>query len=197
MTKVATQYKSIYGMAPTRFQEALDTAIKLAKQHRDDLGEHPVLVRDLYGRIRIALQIKAPKDDETTQLKKYQDLAALFCQALGKFSDQSFFLYKDELFDPDAIFNSPDKITISPNTDLFLLDRQITGHDWLRQPIASQTAIQRITLFSIKGEAITRCWEQNKILKILKPVNDETETIVRLPPNRLKQGYEGIKQDLV
>ncbi|MEN8215761.1 MAG: P-loop NTPase [Pseudomonadota bacterium] len=32
-----------------------------------------------------------------------------------------------------------------------MLDRQITGQDWLRQPIASQTDIQRITVFGIKG----------------------------------------------
>ena len=130
-----------------RFQEALENAIQLVEQHYADLGGQPVLVRDLYGRIRIALPIEAPTD-ETTQ---HNDLATLFEQALGNFSPQSVFLYRDELFDSDAIFNSPDKINISETPRIDLLDRQITGQDWLRQPIASQTSIQRVTLFGIKG----------------------------------------------
>ncbi|RKZ91930.1 MAG: hypothetical protein DRR19_05770 [Candidatus Parabeggiatoa sp. nov. 1] len=92
-----------------RFQEALENAIQLVKQHYTDLGGPPVLVRDLYGRIRIALPIQAPTDEST----QYDDLAALFEQALGNFSYPSVFLYKDELFDSDALFNSPDKITVS------------------------------------------------------------------------------------
>jgi len=131
-----------------RFQKALENAIELVKQHYADLGGLPVLlVRDLYGRIRIALPIEAPTD-ETTQP---DDFAALFRQALGHFSYQSVFLYRDELFDSDALFNSRDKITISKTPHIDLLDRQITGQDWLRQPIASQTGIQRVTLFGIKG----------------------------------------------
>ncbi|MEK8018059.1 MAG: P-loop NTPase [Candidatus Parabeggiatoa sp.] len=104
-------------------------------------------MRDLYGRIRIVLPIEAPTD-ETTQ---HDDFAALFRQALGHFSYQSVFLYRDELFDYDALFKSQDKITISKTPHIDLLERQITGQDWLRQPIASQTGIQRVTLFGIKG----------------------------------------------
>jgi hypothetical protein len=120
----------------------------LVKQHYADLGGLPVLVRDLYGRIRIALPIEAPTDEDIQ--KKHDNLAVLFV-ALGNFSYQSVFLYQDELFDSDALFNSPDKINISKTPHIDLLDRQITGQDWLRQPIASQTSIQRVTLFGIKG----------------------------------------------
>jgi hypothetical protein len=134
-------------MTKIRFQEALEKAIQLVKQHYADLGGQPVLVRDLYGRIRIVLPIEAPTDDTT----QHDNLAALFEQALGNFSHQSVFLYRDELFDSDAIFNSPDKINISKTPHIDLLDRQITGQDWLRQPIASQTNIQRVTVFGIKG----------------------------------------------
>jgi len=56
-----------------RFQEALENAIQLVKEHYDDLGGGQiVIVRDLYGRIRIALPT-----DETND-----DLAVLFAQAL-------------------------------------------------------------------------------------------------------------------
>jgi len=57
-------------------------------------------------------------------------------------------------------------------------------------------------MFPLKGQivpcqfdAITRTWEQKKVLKSLQQANDEAK--VRLPPSRLDQGYEGIKQDLV
>ncbi|MEN8215760.1 MAG: hypothetical protein ABFS56_05170 [Pseudomonadota bacterium] len=49
-----------------RFQEALENAIQLVKQHYDDLGGGQiVIVRDLYGRIRITLPIEAPTDEST------------------------------------------------------------------------------------------------------------------------------------
>lgn len=43
-------------------------------------------------------------------------------------------------------------------------------------------------------KAIMDLWEQNDILVKLENINDEG---VRLPPSRLDQGYDGIKQDLV
>jgi hypothetical protein len=131
-----------------RFQDALQRAVDFVKQHYADLGSQPVLVRDLYGRIRIVLPKPAPTDEKSTQ---YEELAGLFCQALGNFSSQSVFLYQDELFDPEAIFDSPDKINICKNPHIDLLDRQIIGQDWLREPIASESGIQRVTVFGIKG----------------------------------------------
>jgi hypothetical protein len=131
-----------------RFQQALENAIELAKQHYDELGGGPILiVRDLYGRIRIALSIEAPTDES----RQHDHLAVLFKQALGNFSFSNVFLYQDELFDSDAIFNSADKISVSKTPPIDLLERQVIGHDWLQQPIASQTHIQHVTLFGIKG----------------------------------------------
>jgi hypothetical protein len=60
--------------------------------------------------------------------------------------------------------------------------------DKLMTPLKGQTV-------PCEFNAITRCWGQKKILKTLEQVNDEA--IVRLPPSRLEQGYEGIKQDLI
>jgi hypothetical protein len=44
-------------------------------------------------------------------------------------------------------------------------------------------------------EAITDCWEQQKILKTLQSANNDA--VIRLPPSRLEQGYDGLKQDLI
>ena len=60
--------------------------------------------------------------------------------------------------------------------------------DRLMTPLNGQTV-------PCEFNAITRRWGQKKILKTLEQVNDEA--VVRLPPSRLEQGYEGIKQDLI
>jgi hypothetical protein len=44
-------------------------------------------------------------------------------------------------------------------------------------------------------DAITCRWSERNVLNSLQQANDEA--VVRLPPSRLEQGYEGIKQDLV
>jgi hypothetical protein len=60
--------------------------------------------------------------------------------------------------------------------------------DKLMSPLKGQTV-------PCQFNAIIRRWEQKKVLKTLEQVNNEV--VVRLPPSRLEQGYEGIKQDLV
>jgi hypothetical protein len=60
--------------------------------------------------------------------------------------------------------------------------------DKLMMPLKGQTV-------PCQFDAITHSWEQQKVLNTLKQANNKAA--VRLPPSRLEQGYEGIKQDLV
>ncbi|RKZ91929.1 MAG: hypothetical protein DRR19_05765 [Candidatus Parabeggiatoa sp. nov. 1] len=60
--------------------------------------------------------------------------------------------------------------------------------DRLMTPLNGQTV-------PCEFNAITHRWGQKKVLKTLQQANDEA--VVRLPPSRLEQGYEGIKQDLI
>jgi len=128
-----------------RFQDALDAAIRFIKDYPALLERSPLIIRDLYGKIRLFLQCEPTPE--------HQGLAEQLSDLLGGFgySSGEIFLYRNDVFDAASITESPDKIRI-PNTEppIYLLDRQITGQDWLRHPI-QESRPPRATLFGIKG----------------------------------------------
>ncbi|WNB77380.1 KGGVGR-motif variant AAA ATPase [Methylomonas koyamae] len=129
-----------------RFQDALTKAIAFTEEHYNSLGRNPILIRDLFGKIRLFLQ--------SHQTDQHKILAKELRTLLGNFSytPDSIFLYQQDIFDSRSIIESPDKILIhGTNQPIYLLDRQITGQDWLRQPIKENSHPPRATLFGIKG----------------------------------------------
>ncbi|MFU8788616.1 MAG: KGGVGR-motif variant AAA ATPase [Methylobacter sp.] len=129
-----------------RFQQALSIAVQFTEKHYDCLGqEPPIIIRDLYGKIRLFLH--------SEQTSQHKTLAKNLTDLLGNFSysADAIFLYEQDFFNSKSITDSPDKILIPDTTQpIYLLDRQITGQDWLRQPIKEQHP-PRATLFGIKG----------------------------------------------
>jgi hypothetical protein len=129
-----------------RFQDALTKAIVFTEQNHITLNHDPIIIRDLYGKIRLFLQY-----EPTSQ---HNELAEKLSTLLGNFTyaADTIFLYDQDFFDSKSIINSPDKILI-PDTKypIYLLDRQIIGQDWLRQPIEKKKHPPRVTLFGIKG----------------------------------------------
>lgn len=130
------------------FEQALQKAIEFVQTHQAELNS-PLLVRDLLGRVHIAIETSP---NETTRAGHAQ-LAKDFIELLQNYapsSVESVFLYGDELFAPDAIFASPDKHRFE-NSDVYVLDRQIINQDWLRKPLPTKEHPPRVTLFGIKG----------------------------------------------
>ncbi len=134
-----------------RFNEALDNAIKLLQAYWPEFGEQVILVRDLYGRIRVVLE----NDPETEQIKQaHSAFAREFQTKLGAFGPQDqVILYGNQLYDRDAVYNSPDRRLLIQDQQkcLFLIDRQLIGQDWNRLPLTRQLQIRRITFFGLKG----------------------------------------------
>lgn len=132
-------------MSKTLFHEALEKSLEFVKEHYELLGKDPILLRDLYGRISVILQCK--------KNRKHSKLAKQLFDKLGNFAyaEDGIFIYSEDLVAINSLINSPDKIRI-PNTNppIYLLDRQVTGQDWLRQPI-EESHPPRATLFGIKG----------------------------------------------
>ena len=133
-----------------RFSEALPKAISLIESEPSLFQGEFTLVRDLCGRIRIAV----PSGPDKTR----NSFAKNFHVELGAFSpgERHVFLFEKDMFVPDAIFQSPDRIAIrvTANLTIFLLDRQITGHDWVRAPLVGPpvaTPPKRVTFFGLKG----------------------------------------------
>ncbi|MDD5276063.1 MAG: cellulose synthase operon protein YhjQ/BcsQ [Methylovulum sp.] len=132
-------------MSKTMFHEAYEKSLEFVKDNYALLGKDPILLRDLCGRISVILQCK--------KNKKHNKLAKQLFEKLGNFAyaEDGIFIYSEDLVAINSLINSPDKICI-PNTNppIYLLDRQVTGQDWLRQPI-EEPHPPRATLFGIKG----------------------------------------------
>ncbi len=137
-----------------RFDEAWRRAQGWARQQLAQCLSHVVLVRDLYGRVRIALDDRGdtsgmPSDETTTTLA--QDFVA----RLGRFAPEagSVFLRASQMFAPDEVFASADTLSADVSQPaLRVLERLLVGADWLRTPSARpEGSVPRLTLHGIKG----------------------------------------------
>lgn len=126
-----------------RFDEALDRTLAFAREHLARLGGDVVIVRDLLGRIRLALggEPEAPE-------ALCGELQAL----LGAFSPgpAQLFLLRPEMLAPEAVFAAPELRHLEKG--IRLLERWVIGSDWLRPPLPRRSReAQRLTFFGIKG----------------------------------------------
>lgn len=130
-----------------RFSEAFDAAIEWVDAHRKELGE-TVIVRDLQGRIRLALE----KAESALQSNEWETLEHELRGQLGGFSPPKgqVFLYREQMVAPAAVFQAPDLERICPGVQV--LDRALVGADWMRPPLPELAPqVPRATFFGIKG----------------------------------------------
>ena len=135
---------------PVFFNDALYLAADIIAKNGAELGDY-VLIRDMHGCIRIAINdIRENCHELASQLS--QELKRLGVHAK---IDGNPVLFQDDFFDHDAIFNSPDILQVYlPDSDnpIRLIDRQITGEDWLRViPENDRKSPPRLVFFGVKG----------------------------------------------
>jgi hypothetical protein len=143
------QFKMVSRFSMVRFSDALSAAQRWFQSHRDDIPTGAVLVRDLFGRIRIALPPAEPSAFPSAWLTELH-------ATLGAYSPgpENILLLGQDMMAPDAIFAAPDLSPIDPDkpTGLRLLDRVVTGADWLRSQFANQPPCPaRATFYGLKG----------------------------------------------
>lgn len=134
------------------FNMALQATADFLAQETFPKGVDPLVIRDMFGRIRIGLD-HGNKD-------KHNKLAARLAakvKSLAAFAGdaEKSVLFPDDFFDPDSVFKNPDiRDFYFPGTDtpFRLLDRQVVGQDWLR-PAGSESKIEnpRLVFFGLKG----------------------------------------------
>jgi len=111
----------------------------------------PLVMRDIHGRVRIALDMPRSNNTDEIMTTLDQSLSALGVYSNGEGKNV---LCRDDFFDPDSIFNSPEILQwVQPNTDktVRILNRQITGQDWDLLEKFSAIKIPRLVFFGIKG----------------------------------------------
>jgi cellulose biosynthesis protein BcsQ len=145
-------------MATIRFNDALRLAAQAATASSLP-PEWPVrVIRDIYGRLRFAIDC---------ELANYPAEARAFLETaqstFGAYATGDQLLFRDSFSDPVAVFNGADwhrtLVPMGSNEDgeavddkeIFLLDRQITGQDWLRPPTTTAAHPHRIVFFGLKG----------------------------------------------
>jgi len=140
-----------------RFEEALRLAAVAANSSTLPPTWPVLIIRDVYGRIRFAINVGKDRypADARERLEKAQ-------QALGKFATSNKVLFRDDFAEPDTVFSGPDwhrTLVSRPSADdepagdiqVSLLDRQITGQDWLREATEGPAHPHRLVFYGLKG----------------------------------------------
>ena len=148
-------------MKPVRFNAALRRAAETADAAKGPQGPEVRVIRDVYGRLRFA--VDAQKQTYPAATLQHLETAAL---ELGAFAAAGGLLFRDDFADPDALFGhedwhqtvvpgpESDDGTVAPDIVIHLLDRQITGQDWLHTPDEAPTEGKqppRIVFYGVKG----------------------------------------------
>lgn len=145
-------------MAMTRFNDALRQAAQ-AVQESTLPKEWPVrVVRDVYGRVRFAIDCNA--DQYPVAAREHLESALA---KLGVYATKGEIIFRDDLSNPDLLFKSPDwhLTTVSggfdeegqaqPELSVQVLDRQIMGQDWLNPIAEPGPHPHRIVFYGLKG----------------------------------------------
>lgn len=117
------------------------------------------LIRDVYGRIRFAIN-----DDAANVKPELSETLMKVQVSLGAYASPSGIAYRDSFAFPDDVFNDSGwhKVSLEAGVDadgaplgvdmqFMLLDRQITGQDWLRLSNSSSDHPHRVVFFGLKG----------------------------------------------
>ncbi|WP_189687244.1 ParA family protein [Pseudorhodoferax aquiterrae] len=145
-------------MATIRFHDALRQAAQ-ALAHLELPAEPPVrVVRDLYGRLRFA--VDSAQADYPVQAREQLQKAQA---ALGPYATSDELLFRESFSYPDKFFYQQNWLqTIVPMgsnedgeplpaTEVLLLDRTVTGHDWLQPAQTNGRHAHRVVFFGLKG----------------------------------------------
>ena len=134
----------------TFFNDALRKVSAIIAHAEFPIDLSSVVIRDIHGRIRIAI-------DGTREINKaLADRLVIGLKDLGAFTcdGEKGLLFREDIFDPDSLFKSTDILDlylIGQDMPLRLLDRQITGQDWLRPSKHLEGTPPRLVFYGLKG----------------------------------------------
>lgn len=136
-------------MAEVRFNEAFEILAHALAGSISTLPKNSLIIRDLYGKLHLAVPDSAEKASEIeTSLKSCWESLGIYGSYTGKhvYSNEDF-------FDSEKVFNNPD-IALYRLSDIGievrLLDRQVNGQGW-SMPITKGPHPPRIAFYGVKG----------------------------------------------
>lgn len=133
------------------FNDVLPKLAELISAQTLPENTEPLLViRDIHGRVRVA--INATRNDCVkiiSSLEKGLSGLGVYCNTAT-----NSVLFREDFFDPDSVFKNSEILQWSPPNSIAVirvLDRQVTGQDWLIPKESSENAPPRLVFFGIKG----------------------------------------------
>ncbi len=145
-------------MTTIRFHDALRRAA-LALRHPALPTDKPVLIiRDIYGRLRFA--IDCAESDFPVDARQHLEAAQ---KELAPYATGDKLLFRESFSFPERVFGTSDwhqtTVPLGVNEDdeplgeaeVLLLDRQVTGQDWLRPAGEGNGHPHRLVFFGLKG----------------------------------------------
>lgn len=134
---------------PVFFGEAMQRAVQ-ALQTSGVPIEKALVIRDIYGRVRIAL------DYDQGTVHGFEESLNEGLSNLGVYQGGSTkpVLFHEDFLNFDDIFNDSGVLSANlPGTNFSfrLLDRQIIGQDWLRPTLNDKCKIPRLVFYGFKG----------------------------------------------
>ena len=132
------------------FEQALERALEKTKK-MGSISREITLVRDYRGRIRLLLPGR--KDTYQGDAEAIDKLCTELSKALGHygFEPGQMILYEEELAVAYHELEQRFQLYSDQDIEVYLLDRQITGQDWLMGTFKRDTSNPRVTFFGIKG----------------------------------------------
>lgn len=132
------------------FNEVLPKVAEIISAQTFPANVEPLVIRDIHGRIRVA--INATRSDcevIISSLEKALSGLGVYCNTTA-----GAVLCRDDFFDSDGIFNSAEILQwhqLGSDKAIRVLDRQVTGQDWLIPKESSGSTSPRLVFFGIKG----------------------------------------------
>lgn len=135
-------------MTALYFDQVIDKAREILCRHDLPKGKI-VIIRDIYGRLKLAFEGSGTTQNEASVSPLLKDWIRELAPYAASTEKTSVF-WKDDLLDPDAVFNSIDARELFPPSQIFLLDRQSFGMDWQRAP-EEEFKMPVIAFYGLKG----------------------------------------------
>jgi Mrp family chromosome partitioning ATPase len=125
------------------FNEALPTAAAIARTHLGKKDKDIILVRDLFGKIRVVL----PEESVDVGDALAEDLVT----ALGHYAYDRTSTFLREADVSEALDGAREVELEDEGARVLLVDRLLTGTEWNTKHVDEVTNPRRFTLFSMKG----------------------------------------------
>lgn len=149
------------GTAVIRFDEARCRVLEfVAERVIGAYNVDPIVVADLYGMMRLAVDDVADTSEGIRQLRAQRDDVAMgFAQAAASYAPNSagkgVLLFASEMFAPVEVFGRTDVLTLSHGPRrVRWADNCVMGQTWLdlpARPSISPVGSKRVTFFGLKG----------------------------------------------